>query len=88
MCDSSTDVTIILYDQEVRHRIVRQALLSGYEQESASVEQHATDSSCDTGCSCTTVALSVPIFESSRYDYLYRIATLVFWHVVVLFVAL
>ncbi len=34
MCDSSTNVTIILYDQEVRHRIVRQALLSGYEQES------------------------------------------------------
>lgn len=32
MCDSSTDVTIILYDQEVRHGIVRQALLSGYEQ--------------------------------------------------------
>ena len=27
------------------------------------VEQYATDSSCDTGCSCTTVALSVPILE-------------------------
>lgn len=59
MCDSSTNVTIILYDQEVRDRIVRQALLSGYEQEPAVVRQHATDSSCDTGCSCTTVALSV-----------------------------
>ena len=33
MCDSSTNVTIILYDQEVCHGIVRQALLSGYEQE-------------------------------------------------------
>ena len=31
MCESSTNVTIILYDQEVRHGIVRQALLSGYE---------------------------------------------------------
>lgn len=27
------------------------------------VEKYATDSSCDTGCSCTTVALSVPILE-------------------------
>ena len=33
MFDSSTDVTIILYDQEVRHGVVRQALLSGCEQE-------------------------------------------------------
>ena len=33
MCNSSTNVTIILYDQEVRDRIVGQALLSGYEQE-------------------------------------------------------
>ena len=33
MCDSSTNVIIILYDQEVRHGIIRQALLSGYEQE-------------------------------------------------------
>lgn len=30
------------------------------------VERYATDSSCDTGCSCTTVALSVPMFENPR----------------------
>ena len=33
MCDSSANVAIILYDQKVRHGIVRQALLSGYEHE-------------------------------------------------------
>ena len=33
MCDSSTNLIVILYDQEVCHGIVRQALLLGYEQE-------------------------------------------------------
>ena len=64
MCNSSTNVTVILYDQEVRDRIVGQALLSGYEQERRfGTTKRATDSSYDTGCSCTTVALSAPIFE-------------------------
>ena len=64
MCNSSTNVTVILYDQEVRDRIVGQALLSGYEQEPRfGTTKRATDSSCDTGCSCATVALSVPMFE-------------------------